>query len=100
MDDESAALHATADDYNFQKQSDYQESVGRWLSQNQCSKQERSDCSICLNVNDDDEDHVKLACEHTFCITCMWTWIVKYHFGKPEYHCPNCRKKNSLEQFG
>lgn len=46
------------------------------------------ECSICLDTN----PNVDLPCRHTFCLSCIWTWLGQNRIilGRPT--CPVCRR--------
>lgn len=60
-------------------------------------RQEFLTCSICANpFNDDDRIPKCLPCLHCFCLSCLRRTIA----GKPDVHCPICRKKYIVPNSG
>lgn len=49
-----------------------------------------SECSICLNKIDKDEDIYNISCNHTFHASCLYTWM---EHSKDDPTCPLCRCK-------
>ncbi|KAH3679838.1 hypothetical protein WICMUC_000581 [Wickerhamomyces mucosus] len=59
-------------------------------------RQNRFECSICLNVQDGAEEGILLDCEHSFCKKCFkeYAEVIINDDDVSKLQCPNCPPKN------